>query len=322
MAADARKLVEKYSLSSSGLANISRLLFGGGIAGQVRSALQWNDRLSPLIDRVKTKIRGKDVVKPLRAKGMDVRFREDRPLPDLLARLVNVTVSLPAGDFSGRIENLTPDQDILGRPLEFRFAGENLKGLKSISLEGTFDRVRADARKDVLNVRIRGYKAAGLKLSTSQALPISLTEGLVDLDIGATVDKGAITARISAGLRGARLAVEPKETRQGLAGRVDSAIRTALLSVSNLNLTAEVGGPTDAFEVEVRSDLDDVLKNAVGAVVRDQMAGLERDLKAAIAERTAGPLEKLGLGVKGLEAYGLELDGLTQRLNDLLKKLK
>ena len=65
-----------------------------------------------------------------------------------------------------------------------------------------------------------------------------------------------------------------------------------------------------------------VLKNSVGAAVRDQMAGLERDLKAAIAERTAGPLEKLGLGVKGLESYGLELDGLTQRLNDLLKKLK
>ena len=322
VAADAQKLVEKYSLTSSGLANISRLLFGGRIAGQVRSALRWDDRLAPLIDRVKTKFKGKDVVKPLRAKGMDVRFREGHPLPDFLARLVNVSVSLPAGDFSGRIENLTPDQDILGQPLAFRFAGDNLKGLKSIALEGSFDRVRADARKDVLNVRVRGYRASNLKLATSQALPISLAEGLVDLDIGATVEKGAVTARIAAGLRGVRLAVGPKETRQGLAGRVDAAIRTALLSVSSLNLTAEIGGPTDAFEVKVRSDLDDVLKNAVGAVVRDQMAGLERDLKAAIAERAAGPLEKLGLGVKGLDAYGLELDGLAKRLNDLLKKLK
>jgi uncharacterized protein (TIGR03545 family) len=318
MAADAQKLIEKYSLTSSGLANISRLLFGGRIAGQVRSALQWNDRLAPLIDRIK----GKDVVKPLRAKGMDVRFREDRPLPDFLARLVNVSVSLPAGDFSGRIENLTSDQDILGQPLAFRFAGENLKGLKSIALEGSFDRVRAEARKDVLNVRLRGYRASGLKLAASEALPISLAEGLVDLDIGATVEKGAVTARIAAGLRGVRLAVEPKGTRQGLAGRVDAAIRTALLSVSSLNLTAEIGGPTDAFEVKVRSDLDDVLKNAVGAVVRDQMAGLERDLKAAIAERAAGPLEKLGLGVRDLDGYGLELDSLAKRLNDLLKKLK
>ena len=322
VAADARKLVEKYSLTSSGLANISRLLFGNRIAGEVRSALRWNDRLAPLIDRVKTKVKGKDVVKPLRAKGMDVRFREDRPLPDLLARLVNVSISLPAGDFSGRIENLTPDQDILGQPLEFRFAGENLEGLRSIVLEGTFDRVRAEARKDVLSVRVRGYRARGLKLATSEALPISLTEGLVDLDIGATVEKGAITARIAAGLRGVRLAVEPTDTREGLAGRVDAAIRTALQTVTSLNLTAEIGGPTDAFEVKVRSDLDDVLRNAVGAVVRDQMAGLERDLKAAIAERTAGPLQTLGLGVKDLDAYGLELDGLSKRLNDLLKKLK
>lgn len=322
VAADARKLVEKYSLTSSGLANISRLLFGGRIAGQVRDALRWNDRLAPLIDRVKTKFKGKDVVKPLRAAGMDVRFREDRPLPDFLARLVNVSVSLPAGDFSGRIENLTPDQDILGQPLKFSFSGENLKGLRSIALEGAFDRVRADARKDVLNVRVRGYKATSLKLATSQALPVSLAEGLVDLDIGATVEKGAITARIAAGLRGVRLAVEPKEARQGLAGRVDAAIRTALLSVSSLNLTAEIGGPTDAFEVTVRSDLDDVLKSAVGAVVRDQMAGLERDLKADIAERTAGPLQTLGLGIKGLDAYGLELDGLAKRLTGLLKRLK
>lgn len=321
VAADAQKLIEKYSLTSSGLANISRLLFGNKIAGEVRSALRWNDRLTPLIDRVKTKIKGKDVVKPLRAKGMDVRFREDRPLPDFLARLVNVSISLPAGDFSGRIENLTPDQDILGQPLRFRFAGENLKGLESVALEGTFDRVRAEARKDVLSIRIRGFRASGLKLSTSPALPISLAEGLVDLDVGATLEKGAITARIAAGLRGVRLAVEPKETRQGLAGRVDAAIRTALQSVSSLNLTAEVGGPTDAFEVKVRSDLDDVLKNAVGAVVRDQMAGLERDLKAAIAERIAGPLRTLGLGVKDLDAYGLELDGLSKRLNDLLKRL-
>jgi len=103
---------------------------------------------------------------------------------------------------------------------------------------------------------------------------------------------------------------------------VDAAIRTALLSVSSLSFAAEIGGPTDAFEVKVRSDIDDVLKNAVGSVVRDQMAGLERDLKAAIADRTAGPLQTLGLGVKDLDAYGFELDGLAKRLNDLLKKLK
>ncbi|HOW84791.1 MAG TPA: TIGR03545 family protein [Candidatus Aminicenantes bacterium] len=322
VAGDARKLIEKYSLTSSGLANISRLLFGGKIAGQVSSALRWNDRLAPLIDRIKTQVKGKDVVKPLRAKGMDVRFREDNPLPDFLARLVSVSISLPAGDFAGRIENLTPDQDILGRPLKFRFSGENLKGLKSALIEGVFDRTRPATRKDVLDIRVRGFRASGLTLSTSQALPVTMTEGLVDLDVGATLEKGTISARIAAGLRGIRLAVEQKAARQGLAGRVDAAIRTALLSVSNLNVSAEVTGAEDNFDVKVRSDIDDLLKNAVGAVVRDQMAGLERDLKAAISDRISEPLAKLGAGVKGLDACGLELDGLTKRLNDLLKKWK
>ena len=138
---DVRRIADKYSLTPSGLANISRMLFGPKIAASVRSALRWNERLAPFIERVKEKVNGKDVVKPVRAKGRNVRFREDRPLPDFLARLAKVSVSLPQGDFSGRIENMTSDPDILGQPLEFAFSAENLKGLRSVSLAGTFDRV-------------------------------------------------------------------------------------------------------------------------------------------------------------------------------------
>jgi uncharacterized protein (TIGR03545 family) len=322
IAGDAQKLVEKYSLSQSGLANISRLLFGGKIAGQVSSALQWNERLAPLIDRVKTKVKGKEVVKPIRAKGMDVRFREDHPLPDFLARLVKVSISLPAGDFAGKLENVTPDQDVLGAPLRFRFSGENLKGLKSAVLEGTFNRVNPAAHKDVVNLRIKGYEARDLKLSTSQVLPISLQQGLVDLDLGATLEKGTISARIAAVFRSLRLAVAKTQERPGLAGRVDAAIRSALAGITSLSLSAEISGTPDNFDVKVRSDIDDVLKNAVGAIVRDQMAGLEKELREAIAARVSGPLGKLNLGVKSLDGSGLELDALNKRLGDMLKKWK
>jgi len=322
VAGDAQKLIDKYSFSQAGLSNISRLLFGGKIAGQVSSALQWNERLAPLIDRVKTKVKGKEVVKPIRAKGMDVRFREDHPLPDFLARLVKVSISLPAGAFAGKIENLTPDQDVLGAPLKFRFSGENLKGLKSAVVEGTFNRVNPAARKDVLNLRVKGYEARGLKLSTSEILPVSLEQGLVDLDVGATVEKGTISAKISAGFRAMRLAVEKKQERTGLAGRVDAAILSALRGITSLSLSAEVTGTSDNFDIKIRSDIDDVLKNAVGAVVRDQMAGLEKELREAIAARVSGPLDKLNLGVKGLDGSGLELDALNKRLGDLLKKWK
>jgi len=317
---DVRRIADKYALTPSGLTNISRMLFGGKIAAGVQSALKWNERLSPFIERVKEKIKGKEVVKPLRAKGRDVRFREDRPLPDFLARLAKVSVSLPQGDFAGKIENLTSDQDILGQPLKFSFSGENLKGLRSAALEGMFNRVDPAARKDVLNLRLRGYEARDVKLVESAALPVSLKEGLADLDISATLEKGRLSARITAGVRSARLAAEKREARPGLAGRVDEAIRTALAGVTSLSLTAEISGTPEDLDLKIRSDIDEVLRSAVGGLVRDQMAGFEKGLQEAIGGQAAGPLEKLNLGIKGLDATGLELDTLGKRLGDLLKK--
>ena len=319
---DARRVVDKYSLTPSGLANISRLLFGGKIAGSVQSVLRWNERLSPFIERVKEKVKGKEVVQPLRAKGRDVRFREDKPLPDFLARLAKVSVSLPQGMFAGRIENLTSEQDVLGQPLKYSFSAENLKGLRSAFLEGMFDRVDPAARKDVLNLKLRGYEARDVKLVESASLPVSLREGLADLDISATLEKGGLTARITAGVRSARLAVEKGEERPGLAGRVDEAIRSALAGVTSLSLTAEISGTPESFDLKIRSDIDEVLKSAVGALVRDQMAGFEKGLQEAIGGEVAGPLEKLNLGIKGLDSIGVELDALNKRLGDLLKKWK
>jgi uncharacterized protein (TIGR03545 family) len=317
---DARRIIDKYSLTPAGLTNISRMLFGPKIASSVRSALQWNERLTPFIERVKEKVNGKDVVKPVRAEGRNVRFREDRPLPDFLARLAKVSISLPQGSFAGRVENMTSDPDILGQPLKFAFSAEKLKGLRSASLEGTFDRVDPAARKDVLNLRLRGYEARDVKLVASKSLPVDLAEGLADLDVSASLEKGSLTARITAGVRSARLLVGKGEERQGLAGRVDGAIRSALAGVTSLSLTAEITGTTEDFELKVRSDLDEVLKSAVGGLVRDQLAGFEGDIQKAIAGEVDGPLGKLGAGLKGLEAVGLDLDALNKKLADLLKK--
>lgn len=322
IASDAGRLGDKYSLSGAGMANISRLLFGPKIAADVRSALLWNERLSPFIDRIKEKINGKEIVKPVRAKGRDVRFHEDRPLPDFLTRLAKVSASLPQGDFSGRIENMTSDQDILGQPLKFAFAAENLKGLRSAKIDGLFNRVDPAARKDVLNVHLRGLQARDVKLVESASLPVSLADGLADLDVGATLEKGRLQARITAGLRSARLSVGPGQERPGLAGRVDGAIRSALAGVSSLTLTAEVSGTPESFDLKVHSDLDEVLKSAVSSLVRDQLAGFENDLRRAINGQVAGPLEKLNLGIKGLDAAGLDLDSLNKRLADMLKKWK
>ena len=145
-------------------------------------------------------------------------------------------------------------------------------------------------------MKLRGLEARDVKLVTGGSLPVSLGEGLADLEVSATLAKGALTARITAGLRSARLLVEKGKERAGLAGRVDDAVRKALAGISSLTLTAEVSGTPEDFDLKVRSDVDEVLKSAVGGLVRDQLAGFEKDLQEAVGAEVGGPSRSSGRG--------------------------
>ena len=138
-----------------------------------------------------------------------------------------------------------------------------------------FDRVDPAARKDVLNLRLRGYEARDVKLSRASPSRSPSPKGWPTSMSARRLENGSLTARITAGLRSARLSVGKGEERPGLAGRVDGAIRSAITGVTSLSLTAEITGTPEDFELKVRSDLDEVLKSAVGGLVRDQLAGFE-----------------------------------------------
>ncbi|MCK5307477.1 MAG: TIGR03545 family protein, partial [Zetaproteobacteria bacterium] len=135
---DVRRLKEKYALTPRGLENISSQLFSAKLCGWLQNSLAWHEKLKPAVERIRTgeeKERGEEgpeVVRPIRSKGVDVRFKEYAPLPDFLVRLASASANFSFGTVEGKIINITPDQDTLGIPLTFAFAGDNLKGLKSI----------------------------------------------------------------------------------------------------------------------------------------------------------------------------------------------
>ena len=88
------------------------------------------------------------------------------------------------------------------------------------------------------------------------------------------------------------------------------ALASALADVKALNLEATIKGTTQNPDVRVTSDLDRILKDAVGKLVVEQAARFEADLKVAIAERVNGPLADLK---KQLAGFGGLNDELTSR---------
>jgi uncharacterized protein (TIGR03545 family) len=313
---DARRLASKYSLDSQGLVNLTRLLFGPRIAIWLERGLDWHQRLEPLYERVKKDHGGDaEVVKPLRGKGVEVRFREYNPLPDFLITRLKASVSAQGGDVEGRIENITPDQDILGKPLTFLFSGAKLGLLQSLRLDGTLDHVSRLTTSDRVHLKVRGYQVEQLTLTETDDFSVNLAKGLADLDLSSIVSNGAIATDFAAAVKSAKLEVDiPAES-----GPVARAISSTLRGVSSFSLDAKVSGNLDDYTMKLSSDLDRIVKDRVSAELKDQVAKLEKDLRAEISARASGPIQQAKSSLGDFAPLG---DELEKRIQDFISLQK
>jgi uncharacterized protein (TIGR03545 family) len=313
---DVRRIADKYSISSEGLQNLSQLLFGGAVRSWIDRGMLWYGRLKPMFERSGDKKGNVQTVKPLRGNGVDVRFKEDRPLPDFLIGVIKASLQPESGTFTGTIRNITPDQAVLGKPLTFAFTGSGMKNAKGAEITGTLDHRKATFPDDTLEIAVRGYQAAGITLSSAASLPVSLQEGEMDLEVKGRRDAKTIAARCVARVKGARL--DTGSDASG--GAFANAIRSSLSKVSAFSLTADITGTPENYQVRVSSDLDKVMKDAAGSVVREHRDRIEKELRKAVQEKTEAKLAGLRESMGGLGAQGGKLDGVQDRLNGLLKE--
>jgi uncharacterized protein (TIGR03545 family) len=305
---DLRHLRDKYALSPQGLANMSNALIEGPLGDRLETALRWYAKLQPHLQSSGERKGTVEVVKPLRGKGVDVRFKERAPLPDFLVRTAKVGLELTAGLVSGTIRNVTPDQPVLGAPMTFEFAGDKLTGLQSLKLNGEVNRVDPARPHDAAAMNVRGYRLSDLALSTDDSLPVSVKEALMDADFKAGLRGEALDAGLAATLQSVRITTGAKPD----AGAVAKAVASALSDVKSLHLKADITGTVKDYNVRLSSDLDQVLKQALGRQMQAQVGKFESQLRAAIAEKVSKPLGDLKAGFGGLNGIG---DELTARLN-------
>jgi uncharacterized protein (TIGR03545 family) len=306
---DVARLKEKYALSSKGLSNVSRALFGGRIGGWVETALAWYQRLSPYLERAPIDA-SREAKEPKRQRGVgvDVRFPERHPSPDWLIRLADVSVIIPAGTVAGRIHNITPDQDLLGRPLTFDFASDALQGMEAIKLTGALDRVDPPHPHDTADLTMQGYRPAEVDLVQSDELHLALQEAKTDLDLRVDLRGATLAANATAALDAVRFA-----TTTASQGTLAKSVAAALADVHRFQLQGELSGTVADPDLRITSDLDRVLKDAFAKQVKARAGEFEAQLTAGINERLAGPLAAVESQVGDL---GL-LDGdLQSRLKE------
>jgi uncharacterized protein (TIGR03545 family) len=312
---DVKRLRDKYSISPEGLQNMTQLLFGDKIGSWTRSALLWYNRLQPIVERTKAQKRAAvAVVKPLRARGVDVRFKEYRPLPDFLIDRTAVSAETAAGILAGTVRNITPDQQILRQPLTFALTGEKMQAARSMAITGALNHILPERPRDTAQFAMRGFRLQNLVLSDNKNLPVALQDAFVDLDVNGLFTN-ALKGTFSANVNSANLKVG------GEGGNLFAgAVRSALSRVTKFQLNGDISGSLQDYKLSISSDLDKVLKNAVGSVVKEQSAKLEQQLKTAIQERTGVQLKDLQASFGGFNQQGLKIDTIQNQLNGLLQE--
>ena len=317
---DIQRLQAKYNLTPQGLANMSQTLLGSQIGSWVHQGVEWYERAKPFLEGAQAMGGSEaepEVQKPLRGKGVDVHFTEEQPLPDFLVRLARVSLNLDVGNLAGTIHNVTSDQPTLGKPLTFEFAGEQLKGVHTVAVEGTLNHIVPAQSRDQFSLKAKGYELDGMALSKDVKWPVMLKRGLGDITVDATLQGRALTAQGSGHLR----ALQLDAGAAGDSNPLTKALSSAVSGISQLSLKANVAGTLDNYNVELSSDLDRILQDAAGKMVNELAAKFGGELQTAISAKIAEPMKQLQEALGGFNAIGGDLGDRFAQHNEVLNSL-
>jgi uncharacterized protein (TIGR03545 family) len=302
--ADVRRLKNKYGLSPQGLANLSALLLGEQIGIWIDRSIAWYNRLEPILKSRQEP----QTVKPVRGSGLNVRFKETVRLPDFLIRRADAAVVLNSANLSGVIRNITPDQHLLGVPLTFNFSGQDSQEIGSIRIDGAIDFSAPSSSKSTVNLAVENYPLNQAALSADPALSIELKKALADLTLDAKIVDNRISSKLKAGLKSVKLATNVGQSPNP----ITSAMAKTLENVERINATAHIDGTFDDYDIQLKSDLDRILKRSVQKLVLNEAARFEKKLKKEIFASANPPLKETR---QSYDEYGAIGNELSSRLN-------
>jgi len=291
---DVNRLAKKYGLSSKSLGNMSRVLMGDQACQWVQKALGWYDRL---------KKPGTGKKGPGKVGGQAAG-----EIPFVLVRKAEASVVLKSGMVQGLFKDITTKPEQLGKPTTFELAGQKLDGLDLIEILGSLDQSKPGQSISTVKGLVKGYLLENFKFPADTGVPITIKKALADLEIDSSLKGEDLAVLLTAALKNASLSVDTSAQ----SSPVVKAMGSVLEDLSTLTANADVAGTLENYTVTVKSDVDRLLKSAMGKVVNQQTAALKKQLKTQISAQLQGPA---GEAKGALGGFGDIQGELEKRLN-------
>lgn len=275
---DYKHLSSKYSLSTEGATNVGVLFFGDKAKKWSDTAIYWYNKLQPIISKIE--LSGDDEPEPERSAGKNIHFTEYHPRPDFLIKKVHASVEIEAGKFNGEVLNITSQQPIVGKPTTFNFNANKMQRIKSLKLNGEFNRLHATP-KDHIQFAIRSYDMDDHSLLKEDKLTITIADAKSDLTIKANRIANKINATVNNRIHSIQFA-----NRATGGGELKRMLVAALEDINSFKIDGRLYGTLDNYHTRISSDLDKQL----GANLKAQMKKLQQNFQRELKTR----LDKIG----------------------------
>ena len=211
--------------------------------------------------------------KRLRRAGEDVRFPRERALPRFLVRSAELSfllrpTSTQPQRYAGRLSGLASDPALYGRPTLLGATGPQL------AAGAMLNHVRG------IPLDTAGATVGGIHFPafTLPGVPLRLDPGAATTELGFNLNGDTIHARFAIHSTNVRW-----NRDSGFASsQIGDLIWRAVSGIANLQLEARVSGELHHPQFAVRSNLDQAIASRLRAVLGEQVAAAEQQMRARV----------------------------------------
>ncbi|MGB1905999.1 MAG: hypothetical protein ACPHN3_01635, partial [Spongiibacter sp.] len=204
--------------------------------------------------------------------------------------------------YTGEILNITDQQDFWDKPTTLKVTG-GVEEQAQLFIDGLFDQRNGDL-KSTFNMALKQLALAGISLSQSPNLPLQLERGIADISANFGVNQASLLVKNAAG---------DNATAKSLA--------SALKGVSKLVMDMNVNGSVDDPIIKLKSNLDRILGDVLGAELKARVKEWEGEMKTELQAKYGDKLSGLQEKKELLGSYQSLLGDREAALQALMKEL-
>ncbi|MEL6107724.1 MAG: TIGR03545 family protein [Planctomycetota bacterium] len=255
-----------------------------------------------------------------RQRGVDVDLFGGKRLPQMLVKRCEVSGLMRddgnAYTMTGVVENMTNQPELLEQPLRAQL---QLEGPQFLKVDYVRDR-RNESDVDLVTLHWPACDVAETSLGKDADAMVYLAGGSREVWVQLRTEGDGVSGRFVSKQTGTRIRLEVDSKYASLPAT--EALRQSLAAVDLVEIDAGFSGTWDKYQLQLNTNLDEILGDATRRAVESQLAQSRQRLAAQIDRVHSEQTEKLTQWFAGKQVEALTLsagtDGLVEALNEKL----